>query len=112
MFKFNCPYCRQAIEAEDSWVGQIAECPKCGKSVEIKRPSRPSFKPLTQSAHTEEPQDEGRVMDFLMGMALPGLGLVLAAIVGGRKGLKHAFLGFWLLVIIAIAIHVIIAVLP
>ena len=41
MFTFTCPFCRQEIEAEEVWIGQVAECPYCGKQVEIKRSPKP-----------------------------------------------------------------------
>ncbi len=128
VFKFNCPYCRQPIEAEDAWIDQVAECPNCGKSVTIQKSLQPvskqssfqnepskemtaKWKAYDARIKAEETQDEGRTMDFLMGMALPGLGLILAAIVGGRKGLKRAFLGLWLLFAILLLINLLINVL-
>lgn len=34
-FKFNCPQCGQKIEANESFRGQVAECPHCGKGIVV-----------------------------------------------------------------------------
>ena len=34
-FKFNCPQCGQIVEADETFRGQSAECPYCGKGVLI-----------------------------------------------------------------------------
>ena len=36
-FTFKCPQCGADIEAEDSFRGQVAECPSCGKGIVIPR---------------------------------------------------------------------------
>ena len=36
-FKFRCVFCRQKIEAEESWIGMFAECPSCGRRIEVRR---------------------------------------------------------------------------
>jgi|GEM_PF-2516757 len=35
-FKFRCVFCRQRIEAQDEWDGMFAECPGCGRRIEIR----------------------------------------------------------------------------
>lgn len=34
-FIFKCPYCKQAFEAEEQWIGKIATCPNCDKQIVI-----------------------------------------------------------------------------
>jgi len=34
-FEFKCPQCGQTIEADDSFCGQVAECPHCGKGIVV-----------------------------------------------------------------------------
>lgn len=34
-FKFACPVCSQHLEAEESWVGLEAECPRCAKMLVV-----------------------------------------------------------------------------
>ena len=36
-FEFKCPQCGQMVEAEESYRGQVAECPFCGKGIVIPR---------------------------------------------------------------------------
>ena len=36
-FISKCPYCKNAFEAEEAWIGQIAACPSCGKKIIIQR---------------------------------------------------------------------------
>ncbi len=52
-FKFRCVFCRQKIEAQEEWDGMFAECPSCGKRIEIRRdeefiekPPLPSHAPI------------------------------------------------------------------
>lgn len=34
-FDFKCPQCGESIEADDSFRGQVAECPSCGKGIVV-----------------------------------------------------------------------------
>lgn len=49
-FEFKCPQCGETIEADDTFRGQVAECPSCGKGIVIPRtggvPKSPSTKRL------------------------------------------------------------------
>ena len=36
-FKFNCPHCRQSIEADDEYSGQLANCPSCNEEIVIEK---------------------------------------------------------------------------
>ena len=36
-FEFKCPLCGESIEADDSFCGQVAECPFCGKEIVVPR---------------------------------------------------------------------------
>lgn len=40
--KFNCPFCKQSIEAPDSMSGQLTECPNCQETIEIPYPNTAS----------------------------------------------------------------------
>jgi len=46
-FKFNCPQCGQTIEADESFRGQTAECPYCGKGIVVPRGATKSVGRLT-----------------------------------------------------------------
>ena len=35
--KFNCPHCRQSIEAPPDMAGQLIECPSCKQTIEVSR---------------------------------------------------------------------------
>ena len=37
-FQFTCPFCNQAMECEDAWAGQTAQCPSCGHEVVLQPP--------------------------------------------------------------------------
>ena len=41
IFKFDCPHCRQAIEADESYCGQVAECPYCEHSIIVPKIVKP-----------------------------------------------------------------------
>ena len=34
-FNSKCPLCGGGFQAEDEWIGQVGECPKCGKDITI-----------------------------------------------------------------------------
>ena len=34
-FSFRCPQCRQPIEADESYCGQTAQCPHCGRNIVV-----------------------------------------------------------------------------
>ena len=46
-FKFKCPQCGQTIEADESFRGQTAECPYCGKGIVVPRGATKSVGRLT-----------------------------------------------------------------
>ena len=50
-FKFSCPQCGQQIEADESFRGQTAECPYCGRGVVI-----PTIKPVASVSGALAPQ--------------------------------------------------------
>ena len=36
--KFNCPHCKQALEAPEEMLGEAIECPSCNDSIELPKP--------------------------------------------------------------------------
>ena len=36
-FEFKCPQCGQMVEADETYRGQVAECPHCGKGIVVPR---------------------------------------------------------------------------
>ena len=50
-FKFNCPHCRQPLEAPDEMLGQIIDCPSCNRRIQLPRP-QPNVSP-TDKARNE-----------------------------------------------------------
>ena len=36
-YKFNCPHCRQSLEAPADMVGQLIDCPACNRTIEVAR---------------------------------------------------------------------------
>ena len=74
-FKFRCVFCRQKIEAEESWIGMFAECPSCGRRIEVRRedeyaviaPLSPEPEPEPEqfsAPRTEEPPRSGMPEQF------------------------------------------------
>ena len=43
---FNCPHCRQSIEAPPDMAGQLIECPSCKQTIEVARHQPPPRTPL------------------------------------------------------------------
>ncbi|HPC18618.1 MAG TPA: PH domain-containing protein [Kiritimatiellia bacterium] len=43
--KFNCPHCKQSLEAPDDMRGQLIDCPSCSQAIEIPKPQRHSAAP-------------------------------------------------------------------
>ncbi len=54
-FKFNCPFCGEQVPAEEAWIGKVALCPCCHKSITIKKPVQEQVAPQT-SRHSFQPQ--------------------------------------------------------
>jgi hypothetical protein len=115
MFKFNCPYCRQPIEAEDEWIGQVAECPNCGQSIEIKRPTLTLGPQLRKasgvpshnfSQHTQPPPKTSGIC-FWLGFLLWLFGLLIAAIIEGKEGAIKALMGMLWSIIVGVVIWII-----
>lgn len=101
MFKFNCPYCRQEIESEDEWAGQMSECPNCGKTIEIKRPQKP-IGPQLRKAQQPQPDLVSKVPPlsvlvrdecFWLGFLLSLLGVLVALLIKGKNAAIMALYG-------------------
>ena len=101
MFKFKCPRCDGEIEAQDEWEGQTANCPHCGESIKITRRLRPSVAihknsegslrsvPRTGWKPKEtEGTDDGYC--FWLGFWYGFFGIIVAAIIEGKDGVKRA----------------------
>lgn len=43
--KFNCPRCKQPLEAPEEYFGQIIECPSCKASIQVPMPKPPPVLP-------------------------------------------------------------------
>ena len=49
-FYFKCPQCGKSVEADDSFQGQVAECPSCKKGIVV------PFRPPSDSVKTQRIQ--------------------------------------------------------
>lgn len=52
-FKFNCPYCKQSLEAPEDMLGQTTDCPACGQTIRIPEPVR-NTSPTPPTTHRYE----------------------------------------------------------
>ena len=52
-FEFTCPQCGQMVEADESFRGQVAQCPHCGKGIVV-----PRVKPRLGVTRTLTPAEE------------------------------------------------------
>ncbi len=64
-FDFKCPQCGETIEADDSFRGQVAECPSCGKGIVVPRKLPPSEKkvqlhPVRREVPSIQPHQEAK----------------------------------------------------
>ena len=75
---FQCPFCKQPMEAPASMMGQLVDCPGCGKPVEVAK-KIPDWKRPPGRMPTSAPT-EGRQM-FMT--TLRWILFIPAAIVGG-----------------------------
>lgn len=48
--KFNCPRCKQSLEAPEEYFGQSIECPSCNSCIHVPNPKVPSIPPLRNSS--------------------------------------------------------------
>ena len=52
--KFNCPHCRQPLEAPPELLGQVIDCPSCKGSIQIRKPGvRPAPQAALQNVTVE-----------------------------------------------------------
>lgn len=58
-FKFECPFCKQHLEADDLLVGQSVECPSCSKTIVVpaadQQPTPMSARPQQQNDRPSPP---------------------------------------------------------
>lgn len=58
--EFKCPLCGSVYEAEKDWIGQIADCPSCGKEITIqpvKKIQLLKLEPKTANPETKNTQE-------------------------------------------------------
>ena len=65
----KCPLCRAAFQAEQEWIGQVGECPSCGKEIKIQAPQANSNQEQSkiqkeETAKTETLADETKQCPF------------------------------------------------
>ena len=51
--QFQCPHCRQSIEAPPDMLGQLMDCPACGQTVEVQK--SPAKLPVPSPASPRPP---------------------------------------------------------
>ncbi len=113
MFKFNCPSCHGEIEAEDEMVGQLADCPYCGNTIEVRRPAprlRKATPAQAQTDFTKVPPLGKLVKDgcFWLGFLLFLIGVLFAWLIKGKNGAVMALYGI-LFNILALFVFLIVA---
>ncbi len=115
MFKFNCPSCRGEIEAEDEMAGQLADCPYCGTTVEVKRPTArlrkaaPSVQTQQSNLASQVPPIGRLVKDgcFWLGFLLYLIGVLFAWLIKGRDGAIMAMYGLAFNILVLIVFYVV-----
>ena len=58
-FKFNCPHCKQSLEAPEELLGQVINCPSCNGSIQLPNPE-----PQPPATASLPPQDQTRACPF------------------------------------------------
>lgn len=67
--KFNCPHCKQSLEAPDDMLGQLIDCPSCRLAIVVQRTQpRPSVPPHFNIA---------QISGFFVTILLAGVGLLI-----------------------------------
>ena len=54
--KFNCPSCKQSLEAPSDMAGQLVDCPSCSESIEVPLPPRAPVRANAQPPQTPPPR--------------------------------------------------------
>ena len=50
VFQFNCPNCKQSLDAPIDMIGQLVDCPSCKKTIEVSRTQIHSTRPISAPA--------------------------------------------------------------
>ena len=77
-FSFQCPFCKQPMDAPASMMGQLIDCPGCGKPIEVAK-KIPDWKRPPGPMPTSAPSDWPGMFKATMRWIL----FIPAAIVGG-----------------------------
>ena len=58
-FRFNCPHCKQSLEAPGDMLGDTINCPACGGSIQLPKPTPAAPPPILHPSVPIRPQQEG-----------------------------------------------------
>jgi prepilin-type processing-associated H-X9-DG protein len=59
-FEAKCPLCGAEFQSEDEWIGQVGECPSCGKEIPIQS-AQPSPEQQTKKLSPKRTADENAI---------------------------------------------------
>lgn len=100
MFTFNCPHCGVSVNAEEKFIGQIADCPRCNGQVQI--PSPPRQIVIIQPQAPQKKDEKDHIGDFCLGFFFSIIGVLISLVISGSKGAQMAFWGMLLQIVLAI----------
>ena len=130
MFTFKCPHCGKAIEADETFIGQTADCPFCSRPVEIKKAAtlykagkhivfakskKAPYVPKSLIEDQRQNSDKSFTLEFWIGFFFSFFGVIISWFTGSHKGARSAafgcltgfiVLGLILLILSAIGISV------
>lgn len=103
-FSFQCQYCSKEVEAAEEWIGQIAECPSCGKKITIPNPKESSGPHINLRSEIPCPFCRELILEGAKKCKHCGSSLDENHGVAKFAGKKHFVLGIGLLLVIGCGI--------
>jgi methyl-accepting chemotaxis protein len=76
---FNCGWCGQSIAIDEAGAGQLVDCPKCGKPLEVPHRSKPPAVPASPSVSDRQHLVSTKM--FALSFFAAGVAVLIAGIV-------------------------------
>jgi len=95
-----CPRCKERLDADGDVRGQEVQCPSCNLTFTVPKVTR-----LSRAPEPPKPKRNANFFEFLLGIFLGPLGILISILFAGASGAKAAFRGFMAQLLIGVIIY-------